>query len=268
MDLTGLQFRYSEPGWQDNIMIKPWMFAPKTITWANWPEDSEASLAGGPDGANIFVCMAGGGLGADETGQGGGLTGVNLVLTQAGNIAAAAGGKRTLDGTDDEFLMTTAALDALICNSNKTWTLILKLDNITLTNADYFFSFSADPESVDRISANISATATITGTMEEDNVLENVGTVDALAVSTEYYVCMWADGINAYVGFTTTRPTKLSDFGANDRIIFSTNTGDFAGESFNSATKRALLSLGGSNFTAADWYYLVMAKTCLIDNAL
>jgi len=235
------------------------------ITWENWDETSEATLASD----DIFVClMENVNAGGDETGRGGGLTGADLVLTQTGNIAGMSDGHRTLDGTDDYFTVTTAFLDALIANVNNTWTIILKVDNITLNTDDYFLFLNSEPVNTNAFSSPITATDKYYMTTYQNSSYDVGTTTDSLQAATEYYICIWADGTDMRMGFTTTRPTKWSDFGENDRVLFGTNTGAFSGLTFDHATYRTFFSAAGTGCLAADFYYMVMSKTCLIDNDL
>lgn len=77
--------------------------------------------------ANTFVCEFTGGVGASETGAGGGLTGADLVLTANGSPAGVSGGFRALDGTDDFFISTAAMLAAML--SGDQWTIMWRVKN-------------------------------------------------------------------------------------------------------------------------------------------
>ncbi len=227
--------------------------------WKSWGETSEATLAS----ADIFVClMEDTDAGDDETGQGGGLAGVNLVLTQAGNIAGMVGGWRTFDGGDDEMTMTAAAVNALICNANKTWTIVMKLDNIDVTSTQQLHF--RDTAGEEFISLGISGTSKLNLYSEQDNSIDDENTTDSVSAATEYYFAIWADGTDMRYGFTTTRPTKYSDFDVGKRIISTDNTGDYVGEDF--ANSQHIGSQNGALFSALDLAYIVVAKICLIDN--
>lgn len=233
--------------------------------WVGWDETTEAGLAS----IDIFVCMMKNtSAGGDETGQGGGLTGANLVLTESGTLAGATGTppSRVFDGTDDCLRVTTTFLDTLLANANKTWTIIMKVSALTLAG-DRFWYFQ-DNGSTEICSGYINTTTfEMAGNIEQDNTVEADLTVGNLSAATTYYICMWADGTKAYHGFTTTRPTKLSDFAANDRHLYTVNTGDFSGETFDHATYKEIGCSGASAFMGMTLHYIVMAKTCLIDNA-
>ena len=240
------------------------MPASSAAGWLNWDESAEVGCATD----DIFCCMMENvNAGGDETGQGGGLTGANLVLTQAGNIAGATGSpaRRALDGSGDYFSMTTAAIDALIGNANNTWSIVIKaLFTDRAAAAQLFWLGQTGYDEVIRCSVNTNQKV-VFNTIQDDTG-DNVTTTDALSNSTVYYFAIWTDGTDLRCGFSTTRPTKWSDFGANDRGIFGTNTGAYSGESFTHSK-----NIFSYESTYEPWlgagYYVVMSKTCLIDNA-
>jgi hypothetical protein len=233
--------------------------------WLNWDETSEDGCATD----DIFCCMMSNtSAGGDETGQGGSMSGSNLVLTQSGNLAGATGTPptRVFDGSDDYLTATTALLDAMIANANKTWTIILKVDNLTFTNSDRPWYFSDTTQNVTLLTPYVQNSKLIFQS-KESSTFVSVEPSNTLSTSTEYYICMWADGTKLYGGFTTTRPTKLSDFSANDHLLFAPNTGDLSGATFNHATTRTFMSAGGAGELAGEVSYVILSKICLIDNA-
>lgn len=234
----------------------------KAFDWATWDETSEVTLADD----NIFVClMENVNNGGDETGQGGGLSSPNTVLTESGTLAGATGSPptRDFDGTDDALTMTTSAVDALL--GNNTWTIIVKVTNLDLVTNDTFFSFW-DAASENGINCYITSTDTIFFSAEDGNVNEGEQTTDSLAAATTYYIAMWSDGSVLRAGFSTTKPTKWSDFDAGKREEWSTIVGSFDGVTFEAAQKIAD-NTGGTGELGGEIYYVVMAKTCLIDNS-
>jgi len=238
------------------------MAAAGEITWENWDELSESGLASD----DIFVClMSNVNAGGDETGEGGGLTGADLVLTEAGTLAGATGAPptRDFDGTDDVLSMTTAAADALFGNANNTWTIILKVTNLDLVTQDIFWKFD-NSGATENIYCIQQADKIPDFTIEQDNVIEIETETDALQAATTYYICLWTDGTVARCGYSTTKPTKWSDFAAGKRSEFSTNTGAFSGETFDANS--SLMGLSAAGFCGGELYYVVIAKTCLIDN--
>ena len=243
------------------------------VTWATWLEDSEANLSGGSQGADINICfMEDPDAGDDEVSQGGGLTGADLVFTQAGNLAGATGSPptRVFNGTNNNLTVTTPFLDGLIANANKTWTIMAKLTDITLAADNFWYLADAAGNELIRLYLNGPGWE-MAGAIEEDTVVEADITANGMSALTEYYVAMWADGTKVYHGFTTSgsgangQPTVLSDFAAGDRHLYTSKTGDFAGETFDHATQRTFMSVD-IGFMAADVSYIAVSKVCLIDN--
>ncbi len=244
-------------------------FLQRGVPWAKWDESSELGLATD----NTFVClMENPSAGGNEAGQGGGLTGADLILTQSGSVAGASGGKRVFDGVNDRLNWTIAAVDALIANANKTWSVIMKLTDITKDVGNtYFFAFLDAAQANERIALSIQTDDKLTLNVEQDTVEDfNRKTTDSIATSTEYYVAAWADaGVNKIrAGFTATRPTKWSDFATNKRME-STLDGDFTGETFNDADLPNFMSLSNQDPQCVDasLYYIVVSNLTLINNA-
>lgn len=244
--------------------LTPGGYTPPTVVpWSTWNEGSETTLGS----ANNFVCFFDAlNAGDNDTGMGGGLSTADRTLIQAGGIVGATGSplRRNLDGLNDQFSLPQNLIDTTIGNISKTWSIIAKL-NLSSTGNDYFWEFYNAAISV-HIKAQIAGTNLYIG-VEEDNLgLDQVATVAAISTGVQY-VAMWADGGTTKVrgGFTTTRPTKWSDFGANNRMTCATYFGDFAGEAFDSG--RAIFgSVGAGGSIDADVEYIVMSKLCLIDN--
>ena len=239
--------------------------AASTSGWENWDETSEDGCATD----DIFCCMfENTNASGDETGQGGGLAGANLVLSQSGSVAGATGTPpcRVFDGTNDEFDMTTTAIDALIANANGTWTIIIKVADLGLVNYQTFFKFD---DRTGNNTENLYALNTTTDTCrfdcKENGTEESEETTDALQSSTPYWVAMWADGTKIRAGFATSKPDKWSDFDNNKREDWTTVTGDFSGNTF-SGDKKIGKGYGGA-YLGAKVYYIVLAKICLIDNS-
>lgn len=229
--------------------------------WADWDETSEAGLASD----DIFVCMMENiNAGGDETGQGGGLAGANLVLTEAGGLAGATGTPptRVADGIDDSLAFTTVALDALMMQ-NSAFTVIIKVTDLAIVSNDRFLYFRS-AGGTEQISIHQSSTK-LAVQVKEAGTDESEITTDAFLVSTEYWIALWSDGTVLRAGFATSKPTKWSDFAANKRVQWTNNPGTFTGDTWS--TRRSLLTTGGgANFVAGDFSYFIIAKTCLIDN--
>jgi hypothetical protein len=225
-------------------------------SWATWNEAGEAGLAS----KDTFVCFAENTVaGGDETGQGGGLTGADLVLAQNGNIAGAAGGGRTLDGGNDWFDFTVNNAAAFFKRSDKKWTVIQKWSDIT--DPDIFFNvrdvgvdstFKILGHNVAKLNAQVNGAV---GADTTDNI-PGAGTV---------YLAFWSNGTDTRAGFAITRPTKWSDFAATKRVTIAASP-DHTGASFTGRSVGAYAG-GASDFVAGKLHYTVFSKIVLIDEA-
>lgn len=93
--------------------------------------------------SNTFVCEFTGGASANEAGAGGGLSGVDLVLTQNGSIGAAAGGGRSITGA--QYFTCTAALLAALLNGGE-WAIMRRIIGM-YTSSGSMWNFELDEES-------------------------------------------------------------------------------------------------------------------------
>jgi hypothetical protein len=202
--------------------------------------------------------------GGDETGRGI-LTGADLVWTQHGNISGATGSPpyRTTDGNDDYWSTTQNWWDAIF-KAQSTYTFVIKVSQsgdqsyfIEFRGTDLLFSAKYDSHEF-RL-------------QDSDNAREDLATANAWPTSTITWIAIWCDASVTRAGVTTSgsgangQPTKWSDFASGDRVEF-TNLYD----NFPTADSRTFVGgIPGSTdwFTAFDFYYAVVSKTCLIDNA-
>ncbi|MBU2177672.1 MAG: hypothetical protein KJ556_21480 [Gammaproteobacteria bacterium] len=228
-------------------------------SWADWDELTEAGLASD----DTFVCFFKSATG-NETGQGGGLTGVNLVLTEFGDPAAAAGTppSRLLDGTGDYFTVNST-LAGLITQSTA-WTIIIKVEDAAINLQTAFIQWTGTDEQI-LLSGDNNAPMTVTWLRTQQDTNYETGTEDIWSNSGFNYVCIWADGTDLRAGYATSKPTKWSDFAATKRHLFTVNTGDYTGETF---TVNRFFSWNGANELACKAYFVVVSKKGdLIDNA-
>jgi len=247
-----------------------WGVLPAVVTgvgggtsWATWDETTES---GWGDDANTFIVLFENiSAGGNEVGQGLGLSEANRTISQAGAIAGATGSPPTrfTDGTDDIFSWTSAGA-AAVC-STAPWTLILKVKDFVHPGLQQTALSFADTSNSDYIAYYPNADGTINAIVQDGGAIKlNATTVDAIPTSGDVYIAYWHDGVTVKFGFTTTRPTKLSDFGANDVISATTtltigNFDDFA--DICGTTRDANGKVSGS------WYYFLASKSELIDNA-
>ena len=227
---TAFAWRYAEAFWP----VHP-IGGVGVTSWADWDE-TDLTLATD----NIFVVLYHNTVaGSNETGSGGGLSGADLIVTQVGNVAGATGdpASRALDDSDDGFNCTVGLTDTLL-KSQTTWQLIMKvIDPVGTGQLIYLF------ETNNSIEIYLNATENIDGKIETNGVARvNAATTNGMAAATPYYVFCGTDGSSSYIGFkATTKPTKWSDFAANDRV----SNAD-AGAFLQSFSTLALASLAGT----------------------
>ena len=225
-------------------------------SWAAWGESREESLAGD----DTFVCLMENTVaGGNETGQGLKLSGSDLVLSQAGSIAGATGSPptRVMDGSDDEFSMVDALPDAAFGTSGKNWTAILKIkDTGAVTNGENILAFDGANEKI-----IIFVSTAALGIQVQDGGVDAINdtTVNNIPTTGDVYFVVWYDGITIRGGMSVTKPTKLSDFDADDLV--SAAAPSIAFETGVFGTSKVLF--GPGNF-ACDAYYSVLSNSSLI----
>lgn len=253
----------------------------RDASWANWDEQSEDTLSVDQDNDGVedtYICFfenptAGG----NETGRGV-VTGSDLVLTQEGNVAGATGSPpyRTMDGSDDGFYPTDAWLNALFAGQTE-WTLIIKC---YMDSAD--IAYLVDFEDTDaRININNDTSSSPGnlrfGLTDTDNAFETKLASNDISTQDDQvcYLCVWTsaiDGVSrggwcaAGAGSGANgQPTKWSDFATGDRVEFTGLFDNFA--TYSSPVHNRIFGLSGSDYTQGRLYYVIGAKTCLIDNS-
>lgn len=225
-------------------------------SWTVWNEITES---GWGDSANTYIALMEGGLGANETGQGAGLSGADLVLTQNGNIAASAGGMRALDGTDDYFAFTAGLSDIIIARN--TWTIIVKVGAMTAVNNDRLFQMT-DVGGNNNIIVSTDAVGCLIFYVSAGGVvaLNNAQTTDAAPAASDFWFWLAGDGTNTYGGWSTTMPSSHTAIAAAQRVQAATFT-QFAtfdtGRAFGAASNGAI----PSQFSP---YYMIISKSNLI----
>lgn len=237
------------------------------VTYANWTMDSESTLSG----VN-FVMFCQGGLGENEYGMSpaGTISGVNLVGTQSGNIAASADGKsRVFDGVDDYMTLTAACANTSLGNSS--WTVLCRVKNVEIPSASKaIFEFASgsladliwiyrDP-SVDEYGVKVGGVPILSS--QPGSRISN---------ATDVICGLWCDGTYVRGGSCVVgsgsgaagQPTKWSDFAAAYRVS-TTSACDFSAVNFN-----ALAGFWNTygRYLSATYYWLILDSTCLIDNA-
>lgn len=224
-------------------------------SWAAWDESTEAGL----QSSDIFVCFFEGGLAADETGQGGGLTGVDLVLTENGNVAATSGTppKRHFDGTDDYFTLTETAVESLMLGGG-TWTIILKCGGFENEAAHQGLLQLYSSVSNDQIFIQVLNNETISFEIYDGGVGVASYTTPAFTPTTGViYIIAEYDGTTIRLGTTeTTKPDTWADVTNQDVTVVGCNFSDF--------TTRRAVGFNGTTYKHGDFYYLVVSDKVLL----
>jgi len=227
---------------------------------------------------NCLVWLMEGGASANETGVDSRLvplTGVDLVLTQVGNIPGQVSGWRSLNGTSMEFNFSIVCADSIFANAAKTWTILIHINNYVQADVDAFFQVRGG-SSAETIMIRDSG-GKLYLELSEDASSENSTSTNNIPIgNNEFWVGVWADGSSVVRGGMTPigsgsgaagQPIKLSDFTANDRVALATKKGDFSGETFNDGVGHVFNLIGATRWMDIDVKSIVMSDTCLIDNA-
>lgn len=234
--------------------------APTTYSWADWPCDSEATLAT----ANIFVCLMENTTAAsNEVGQGGGLSGADLVVTQAGSINGAVGSPpyRYID-TDDVFTITVPCADLI---TGGAWTVLMKMRD--KSSGDFFQIGSWSAPNWDYIQIYSDVAADI---RENDISKDSAALTDTMPTTGTYWIGAWYDGTYLRWGFTNTgsgaggQPTKWSDFATTKRRT-ATTTVDYTIGCHDAMNR---FGYAGVGYATMKIYCIVLSNTCLINNSL
>jgi hypothetical protein len=231
----------------------------KNTAWLNWDEISES---GWGDSANTFICLFDGS--GNETGIGGGLAGTDLILTNYG-VPAATGSppsRHFTIGNAQYFEMIPTATKALLGSGNK-WTIITKCYNPTVgSNNSGIFSFGDADNHVEMNLSGYMVTVVINSSIRISYPWNDL----AELYSAKYvWIAAWSDGLIVCTGVYTgtNQPTKKSQF---QKIGTWTGNGDMSGMGAAPTYKYMGRSIDG-HYADGDYFYLIMSKSCLIDNA-
>ena len=231
-----------------------------TPSWTTWDETSKAGLAND----NTFVVMMENvNLGGNETGQGGGLTGADLVFIDFDNMPGATGSPpyRTTVDSAQGSQWTLNALNTLI--NGPDWTLIWKFNN-TITASHRAFCYLGGAGASSHIFyVYYYSNDDLTFSLEINDTPRVTTFIDAGISTGLKWIAIWSEGAVLRVGQSTVRPTKLSDFDVVTN--FGAGTGDTSGGSFLTDTNFWMSSVVGYGLQGL-LYYIVCSKICLIDN--
>ena len=224
-----------------------------SVGWNAWTEDAQSTLAS-QDILPYFHDATG--LGEDDVGQGGGLSGANLILTESGNVPGSSTSppyRQLTQASSQFFTPTAAALNAMLLGQAE-FTIIVKMaDQSTHTNFPY--DLRTDAGNHNRVAVNITATRTLTCNAGAE-AKTTVGTVPD---SGTVYIASWRKGGVTKHGFSATRPTSEASFEANNMVTMD-EASVITGTTFASIFDFYHVS---TYYLTAKAYYIVIAKTCL-----
>ena len=234
-------------------------------TWGTWSQESEAQIVS----STLYVAMMEDADAADAVGQGGGLTGADLVLSLIGNAPLTAGPPpyRTFDGTNDNMTMTENWADTLLTGG--IWSVFMRMNNYAGVSGSRLLDCTGlgdehirPKDALGKLKLDLKSS----GQAGEDSQ----STVNDIP-ATDIIIGCWADSVEkvrgGFVATSAGTPTKWSDFAANDRVEAAADMGLINAGDFDDG--RALLANAwNGQRTACDLYWLVVSKgVCLIDNA-
>jgi hypothetical protein len=241
------------------LMAKQADLAPET-SLATWRQTNEA---GWGDSDSTVIWIFDGGAGANEVGQGGGLSEANRTLTQVGGIGAAVldGGYyyRTATG-GTYFTWPEGGFNGMLA-SQSSHTIIIKIR--TGTDMTGWFMSWVYGDTNAQIAADLNS-GTLTFYLDDGGHSQEAQAIgDALSANTLYYVYLWSDNTFTRIGYSTTLVTKWSEFSATKRAQFA---GNFDGFLAQTGGIRSIPTISGTGPIDMGLYFLIVSKTCLITN--
>lgn len=194
--------------------------ADENTSWATWDEVTEA---GWGDSANTYIALMESGVGANEIGLGiTGLSEANRTLTQNGDIPGASGGYRTLNGTGSQYFTFTAGWITAIFG-NPSWIYIIKLIIDAADPYGGLFVYDAAEPPDELIYMRVHTDGKLEGQVKDPSGYEDLSTTDSVTTGSIIWCAFWTNNTSGKtrMGFSTTRPTKWSNFSANSRREFA-----------------------------------------------
>jgi hypothetical protein len=213
--------------------------------------------------ANIFVVnFTSPNAGDDETGDGCGLAGANLVFTDVGTVAGAVGGCRALDGTNDGFIPTEAWFNGIFAGQTNYFLGIEMVVGAGYDDLDTFVDFQDTDVNLKMLINSDKLRVTLVDT---ENGSEARDSTDDITTAQKIWVCCFCDGTTSYAGWTVgTRPTKLTDFEANKLITFTALFDNFA--SLATAVSNGFFyETVAGRYLPGNIYSIYASNTCLIE---
>jgi len=232
-------------------------------SWSDWDELSETGWTGSSTNTNI--CFFEGDTTADEISQGGGLAGADLVLSLEGTVEASSGTppSRHLDGVTGRF-SATATYGGMLDSNTGAWTRIIKLHDFAAgANQALCDSDNGGSDHAIRIWRNTAGDSSFEVYDYSGGAYRlNATTTAGIPTAGDVWVCLWYDGTYFRGGWATSKPTKWTDFAANNRVSQTTTS------TSNEVALRYGSKNDGTDYYADVYLYYVLQSTdCLIDNA-
>lgn len=226
--------------------------------WSLWGELNEDTLAND----NIFVCLFNNTTAnGNEIGLGGGLSETNRTLTCEGSVAGATGNPpyRTVNGVSNRFLFSNNLLNFSL---TETMTNIYKLKLTTPQNGYLFYKYGVIDNKTYVVSFRLN-TNKFYCTDPEKTLTPPID----IPTAHEYvYIVTWCDGNIFRVGWSFTKPNKLSDFPNNQVTAYSINASKILAKLPHYISGTHYHYLFGNDSASGSVYYIVTSNKCLIDN--
>lgn len=222
--------------------------AATNTSWSNWDGVTES---GWGDDEWISLCESG--ASQNETAMCPSMSGAELVMTQAGAIAAATGSPPTryVDRSGgDYFSVHQSVVNRL---NGKTFTYIAYCNQLSVHGGILEFYDGTRHLFVDT-----------DGRFYTSGYTTNSDVSWASSPTTptgNIYFVLFDDGTNTYWGWCTTKPTKLSDIPSTQRVSKTSIDGTQSG----SSRKAVLGSDSTSTSVKIYGYYVLVSDECLID---
>lgn len=199
--------------------------------YLGWDEATEAGMASD----NTFVCfMENTSASGNETGQGGGLTGDDLVLTNSGDVVGATGTPpyRYFVDTDADGMRYNAP--ANVIGGCSSWTIVMKFHRITDTNGGWLLSFMLD-YNTPRMAFDMDSSRRLR--LNWPSVGWSTVTSTGIPTDREIWVVAKADGgaHNLTLAWDDEKITDIADLPSGQVSTHASTDGDATGISFTSS---------------------------------
>ena len=226
--------------------------APVNISFATWDEQTQA---GWGDSPNVYIVLFDAtGIGDDEVGTGGGLSGADLVWAETGNVPAAVAGPKRQLAINYGF---TSAANLITVINQATWTIIIKVEFLANFGEACFFTSAGNSVAITSTGAQL-ASMTL-------NAGGTTNTADAMADTGVHYIYAQADGIhNARIGWHTSKVGSWASIPAGHQASFG-DAGDLSGVGATPIYHNGLEVFNNAAYAYSGYvYYIIAANKALL----